>query len=133
MITFNFIRLPGATPSVLESRRKVKNLTLGNAQSWMRDTWQILYSMVDTRVVTTFGLISVLLLSSIATVYAVHLGRERFVALEALHGERDALESEWSRLLLEESAWSAHARIEQLAAERYGLQIPDPSQVEVVR
>ncbi len=126
-------RLPGATPIVVETRQPVRRLSLVHAQSWMRDTMQILGTMIDARAILTLGLMVVLLSSAIATVYAVHLSRERFATLEHLHSERDALESEWSRLLLEESAWSAHARIEQLASERYGLRIPDSAQVEVLK
>ena len=126
-------RLPGATPIVVETRQPVRRLSLVHAQSWMRDTMQILGTMIDARAILTLGLMVVLLSSAIATVYAVHLSRERFATLEHLHSEPDALESEWSRLLLEESAWSAHARIEQLASERYGLRIPDSAQVEVLK
>ena len=60
--------------------------------------------MVGRRVLITAGLVVGLLASSVGSVYTVHESRARFVELEALVNQRDALEAEWSRLLLEESA-----------------------------
>lgn len=129
-----YLRLPGATPlPKVEPKRPTREIALSSAQEWMRDTWQMLGVMVGRRVLITAGLVVGLLASSVGSVYTVHESRARFVELEALVNQRDALEAEWSRLLLEESAWSAHARIEQLAGEKYGLRIPDPAQVEVIR
>ena len=53
--------------------------------------------------------------------------------LAALRAERDALEVEWDRLLLEQSAWATHPRIEQLARDQLGMVQAEEAQVVVVR
>lgn len=131
-----YLKLPGqygrpsAVPSV--GRATVAGERLGLSVQWLRETLQVLRAALGVRALVTLGLVVVLVISALATIYAVHLNRVRFVELEALQAERDALDSQWSRLILEESALSAHHLIEQAAAERYGLQIVDPAQVEVV-
>lgn len=52
--------------------------------------------------------------------------------LQVLQAERDALDVEWGKLLLEEGAWSAHRRVETVARQRLGMAMPDPKQVVIV-
>jgi cell division protein FtsL len=52
--------------------------------------------------------------------------------LQVLQAERDALDVEWGKLLLEEGAWSEHRRVETVARQRLGMAIPDPKQVVIV-
>ncbi len=51
---------------------------------------------------------------------------------QTLQSERDALNIEWGRLLLEEGAWSEHRRIELLARTRLGMTTPDSRRVVMV-
>lgn len=62
--------------------------------------------------------------SAIAVVYVKHDSRKRFVELQALERERDALSVEWGQLQIEQSTWGTHGRIEALARDRLGLQVP---------
>jgi cell division protein FtsL len=57
-----------------------------------------------------------------------HQARQSFIELEALNREHDRLQVDWGRLQLEESAWAAHPRIETLARERLGLDMPSSQQ-----
>lgn len=52
--------------------------------------------------------------------------------LHTLQRERDALDVEWGRLLLEEATWSEHRRVEGMARERLGMSIPTPDSVLLV-
>ena len=52
--------------------------------------------------------------------------------LAAQLAERDRLEIEWGQLQLEQSAWSTHAFVENLAATNLHMHIPPPAQIEVV-
>ena len=55
-----------------------------------------------------------------------------FVQLEKLNRERDRLEIEWGQLQLEQSAWSTHAFVENVAAQKLRMAIPQPAEIEVV-
>jgi len=61
-----------------------------------------------------------------------HQARQLFIELEALNRERDRLQVDWGRLQLEQSAWAAHPRVESLAREDIGLDLPDQRNVVLV-
>lgn len=71
--------------------------------------------------------------SALAVITASHQTREQYVRLQQLEREQNQLQTEWGQLLLEESAWSSPARIEQLAMERLEMRLPDVDEVEVIR
>lgn len=70
--------------------------------------------------------------SGVGVVFAKHEARKAFTALQALNSERDLLDIEWDRLLLEQSTWATHARIEQISRERLKMRVPDPGQIVIV-
>ena len=78
------------------------------------------------------GLFLALLVSGVGTIYTEHLHRKLFIELEALEHARDAMADEWGRLLLERSVWAAHDRIEPLARERLGLEMPSAADIVLV-
>ena len=41
-------------------------------------------------------------------------------------------QAEWGRLILEQSTWTAHSRIESLAVEQLRMRVPDPAEVRMV-
>jgi cell division protein FtsL len=45
----------------------------------------------------------------------------------------DELQVEWGQLVLEESAWAANSRIEQIAGKRLAMLVPEPGMIEIVR
>jgi cell division protein FtsL len=51
-------------------------------------------------------------------IYSKHRARELFVELERLNVRRDNLEIEWGQLQLEQSAWSTHAFVENVAGTK---------------
>jgi cell division protein FtsL len=78
------------------------------------------------------GLAAAVLVSAIAAVYAKHQNRQLFMEFQALSAERDRLEVDWSRLQIEQSAWSVHARVEQLARDEMGMRNPRAEELRVV-
>ena len=62
--------------------------------------------------------------SAAGVVYAKHQARTLFVELERLSTERDRLNIEWGRLQLEQSAWSAHGFVEQVANRQLKMTLP---------
>jgi cell division protein FtsL len=73
------------------------------------------------------------LASAVGVIYARHQARELFVRLEKLNAERDALDMEWGRLQLEQSAWSADAFVERVANAKLQMNIPETRDVRIVR
>jgi cell division protein FtsL len=72
-----------------------------------------------------------LLVSAHLLVQVTHQARSQQVRLQTLEGERDALQVEWGRLLLEESALVTPVRLEQLAAERFDLHLPEAPDLQI--
>ena len=70
--------------------------------------------------------------SALALVYTKHEARKLFVELETLTHERDRLNIEWGQLQIEQSTWSTHARIEQVATEDLALVRPDSTDIFVI-
>jgi cell division protein FtsL len=74
-----------------------------------------------------------LLVSAIAVVALRHETRRLYGELAQLQAERDALNVEWGKLLLEEGAWSQHRRLEALARVRLDMELPGPGRIAVIR
>jgi cell division protein FtsL len=71
--------------------------------------------------------------SAAAVIYARHQSRELFIQLERLNGRRDALDVEWGRLQLEQSAWSTNAFVERVANAKLRMNLPQTAEVRIVR
>lgn len=84
------------------------------------------------RVALPMALALLVLASAIGVVVTKHQSRKLFVELEALNGERDELNIDWGRLQLEQSTWSTHGRIEQVARERLDMRLPTPAETMIV-
>jgi cell division protein FtsL len=74
----------------------------------------------------------VVLVSAIGVTYSAHWNRLLLNELYAELSVRDKAQAEWGRLILEQSTWTAHNRIETLASERLGMRIPDAAEVRMV-
>ncbi len=77
-------------------------------------------------------LFSLVLASAILLVYSKHQSRKLFVELQQLKYRVDDLNTEWSQLQLEQSAWSGHGRIERIASKRLSMVMPGPNDVVFV-
>ncbi|KPQ27457.1 MAG: cell division protein FtsL [Marinobacter excellens HL-55] len=93
---------------------------------------QVFDTTRETRVLITLGLVAVLMLSAIGVVVSAHENRELFNTLSGLQQARDGYQREWSQLLLEQSALSAHGRVEHLAAERFNMVVPGREDIVLV-
>jgi len=81
---------------------------------------------------TMLVLFIAVLVSAIAVAYSAHWNRQ---LLNELYGElsvRDRAQAEWGRLILEQSTWTAHSRIEALASERLKMHVPEAVDVRLV-
>ena len=91
---------------------------------------QVTQSRQPFALVFVFAVVCVL--SALALVYTKHESRKLFVELEALTHERDELNIEWGQLQIEQSTWSTHARIEQVATEDLSLVRPEATEIFVI-
>ena len=91
---------------------------------------EITKSRQPVLLVFVFALVCVT--SALALVYTKHESRKLFVELESLTHERDQLNIEWGQLQIEQSTWSTHARIEQVAVEDLSLVRPDSTDIFVI-
>ena len=73
------------------------------------------------------------LLSALGAVYAKHHSRQLFVELEALKSERDDLNVEWNKLMLEQATWATPTRIEMIARDRLQMMVPPSDKVVTTR
>ena len=73
------------------------------------------------------------LASAIAVIYTKHIGRTEFIVLQKLEKQRDQLNEEWGRLLLEEGTWAGPGRIERQAYLRLDMIVPTADMLVVVK
>jgi len=73
------------------------------------------------------------LATAIAVIELRHESRLRFAELQTLRAERDALNTEWGKLLLEEGTWSEHRRIESIARTQLDMRLPGREHIVVIR
>ena len=78
-------------------------------------------------------LFALVLASAILLVYSKHQSRKLFVEAQQLRYEVDALNTEWSQLQLEQSAWSGHGRIERVARKQLSMITPEADDVVFVK
>ncbi len=72
------------------------------------------------------------LVSAIAVSYSAHWNRQLLNTLYNELSERDKAQAEWGRLILEQSTWTAHSRIESLAAGQLKMRVPNADEVRMV-
>lgn len=77
-------------------------------------------------------LIAGLFLSAAAVVELRHRDRLYFTQLQVLQAERDALNTEWGQLLLEQGAWAQHRRVEAVARNQLDMTLPVDSRIVLV-
>lgn len=78
-------------------------------------------------------LMLLLLGSAHLLIQVTHQARNQQVRLQTLEGERDALQVEWGRLLLEESSLVSPVRLEQLSRQQLQLRLPEGSALQIRR
>lgn len=71
--------------------------------------------------------------SAISVIVVKHQSRRLFTESQELIREADRLNVEWNMLQLEQAAWSAHGRIEQLAREKLQMRVPRRSDAVILR
>ncbi|NLY58741.1 MAG: cell division protein FtsL [Gammaproteobacteria bacterium] len=73
------------------------------------------------------------LVTALAVPYSAHWSRQLLNELAAEMLQREKAQAEWGRLVLEQSTWTAHNRVESIATRQLGMRVPEPSEVILVR
>ncbi|MFP4146886.1 MAG: cell division protein FtsL [Halorhodospira sp.] len=79
------------------------------------------------------GLAVAVLASALALVAVQHEHRTAFVAMQEEIERSDRLREEWSMLQLEQSAWAGHSRLERVAGERLGMELPERDDIIILK
>lgn len=78
-------------------------------------------------------LIAALLISALSVVYVKDLNRRLFIAYQKLEVKTEQLQADGNKLLLEQSAWGAQARVQVVAQTKFQMQIPPSAEVVMIK
>ncbi|AQA19782.1 cell division protein FtsL [Halioglobus japonicus] len=70
--------------------------------------------------------------SAFAVIHSTHACRDLYTHLQALEARQWHLQEDYGRLLLEESTWASHYRVEKVARSELKMAEPDLARYEVV-
>ena len=72
------------------------------------------------------------LLSAFGVIYSSHACRQLYAQLQDLEAGQWYLQEDYSRLLLEQSTWASHYRVEKVARGDLGMAAPDLALFKVI-
>lgn len=78
-------------------------------------------------------MVILVIISAVAVIYTKHMSRTEFVQLQKHEKQRDLLNEEWGRLLLEQSTWGSPSRVEQQARTRLDMIVPRADMTVVIK
>ncbi len=67
----------------------------------------------------------IVIIQALGVIYAKQSKRLLHAQLQGLYTMRDKLQVEWSQLLLEQGTWESDARVERVAREQLGMEMPN--------
>ncbi len=76
--------------------------------------------------------LALVLVSAFGVIHTTHACRELYTELRELESSQWYLQEDYSRLLLEQSTWGSHHRVEKVARGELGMQPPDLGQLQVM-
>ncbi len=88
---------------------------------------------INLMVLAVVVLVLAVVSSALAVVWSKHENRRAFTELQNLYSERDAMQTEWGQLQLEQGVWATHGRIETLARERLQMEPPAANAVVIIK
>lgn len=102
-------------------------------ESAARVSRRIFRSLWRSDVLVTLSMVGVLLGSALAVAYSSHLNRSLYSDLASLQSERDGYQRQWTQLLLEQSALSAHSHVESRAVRELDMKVPTREDIVVLQ
>jgi|ADKQ01.1.fsa_nt_gi cell division protein FtsL len=80
-----------------------------------------------------FLLLLLLVVSAQLVIYSSFEARGHINYLHQLERDRNLMQVEWGQLLLEQSAWASHSRVESLVTEQLNMGVPLAKNIVLVR
>ena len=74
-----------------------------------------------------------ILVSALAVPYSAHWSRTLLNELDSEMKQREKAQAEWGRLVLEQSTWTAHHRVESIARGKLDMRVPSAVEVVLVK
>ena len=74
----------------------------------------------------------VLIFVSLGVVTAQHKARKLYFELEQQQDLAKKYETIYGQMQLEQSTWAMHSRIEEYAAKKLNMQVPDAKRIQVI-
>jgi cell division protein FtsL len=78
------------------------------------------------------GVLALSLLSTFAVIHSTHACRTLYAELQVLESSQWYMQEDYGRLLLEQSTWASHYRVEKVARAELGMRAPDLAHLKVV-
>lgn len=79
-----------------------------------------------------FILFFVLIAVSLGVITSQHKARKLYFELEQQQDLTRKFDTEYGQLQLEQSTWAMHSRVEELAAKKLKMQVPDATRIQVI-
>lgn len=95
--------------------------------------YQLLAWLLQWRQLSVALLVMAVVLSSLGVVYTAHATRQGYAKLQSLQQRQDYLDSEYEKLLLEQSAWAAYTRVDEISRKDLKMTSPKPDDIVVVQ
>ena len=99
------------------------------------NVWLIRASLQADRYAMLLGicLLTLLVISAQFVVYSSFETRGYINYLHQLERDRNAMQVEWGQLLLEQSAWASHSRVESMVTEQLNMGVPPAQNIILVK
>tara|TARA_R110002073_G_scaffold201585_3_gene360717 strand:- start:562 stop:885 length:324 start_codon:yes stop_codon:yes gene_type:complete len=78
------------------------------------------------------ALLVLVVASAFAAIYSTHACRALYAQLQALESSQWYLHEDYGRLVLEQSTWASHYRVEKVARNELEMAAPDMTMYKVV-
>ncbi len=90
------------------------------------------WSLYSVKHIVMLVLVFAVLISAFSLVYVKDMNRRLLSNVQTFQNTQADLHTQWSKLLLEESALSSNARIERIATQQLGMVLPKAQSIVVV-
>lgn len=93
----------------------------------------VLGGLVSRRHFSVLLLALAVFFSGFAVIYTKDWQRRLYIESQTLSAQANQMQTEWGKLLLEQSTWSMQARIEAIATKKLDMELPAAKQVIMVQ
>ncbi|MFV0477214.1 MAG: cell division protein FtsL [Parahaliea sp.] len=83
--------------------------------------------------VLVIALLAAVVASAFMVIHSSHICRQLYASLQTLEADQWYLQEDYSRLLLEQSTWASHYRVEKVATDKLNMHSPAVAELKVVR